>query len=98
MAFIKRNWTAQEADEWTKEDWIAIVLSPLSYIFITMGLAMVFFLLPIGFILLVIGVACAVMMFWVMNPKLNAISTDYEKKQKSYLDELEDIQRWEERK
>jgi small-conductance mechanosensitive channel len=95
MTLIKRNWTAQEADEWTKEDWIAIVLSPLSYIFITMGLAMSFFLLPLGFILLAFGIICAVIMFWVIDPKLNVISADYEKKQKKYLDELEEIQRWE---
>jgi len=95
MAFIKRNWTAREADEWTKEDWIAIVLSPLSYIFITMGLAMALFLLPLGFILLALGIIFAAVMFWVINPKLNVISSDYEKKQKEYLDELEEIQRWE---
>ncbi len=96
MAFIKRKWTAREADEWTKEDWIAIVLSPLSYIFITMGLAMALFLLPLGFILLALGIIFAAIMFWVINPKLDVISSDYEKKQKKYLDELEEIQRWEE--
>ena len=97
MAFIRRKWTAHEADEWTKEDWIAIVLSPLSYILITMGLAMALFLLPAGFILLTIGIIFAAIMFWVINPKLDAISSDYEKKQKKYLDELEGIQRWEEK-
>jgi hypothetical protein len=95
MSFIRRKWTAHEADEWTKEDWIAIVLSPLSYICITMGLAMALFLSIVGFILLVIGIVCAAIMFWVINPKLNVISEDYEKKQKQYLDDLEEIQHWE---
>ncbi len=35
MAFIRRNWTAIEADEWTKEDWITIILSPLIYFPVT---------------------------------------------------------------
>jgi len=98
MPFIRRKWTPHEADEWTKEDWIAVVLSPLSYIFITMGLAMSLFLLPTGFILLAIGVIITILMFWVIGPKLSVISSEYEKKQKQYLEELESIQRWEEQK
>ena len=97
MAWIKRTWLPHEADEWTKEDWIAIVLSPLSYIFITFGLAMSLFLLPVGYIMLALGVIITVLLFWVINPKLGVISEDYEKKQREYLDELEHIQRWEEK-
>jgi len=37
-------------------------------------------------------------MFWVIDPKLSALSEDYEKKQHEYLKELEEIQRWEEKK
>jgi dipeptide/tripeptide permease len=97
MSMIKRTWTPHEADEWTKEDWIAIVLSPLSYIFIAFGLAMSLFLLPVGFIMLAVGLVVTAVMFWVINPKLNAISEDYEKKQREYLSDLEKIQRWEEK-
>jgi hypothetical protein len=98
MAWIKRSWTAHEADEWTKEDWIAIVLSPLSFIFITFGLAMSLFLLPVGFIMLTVGIVITAVMFWVIDPKLDVISEDYEHKQREYLEELEKIQRWEEGK
>ena len=98
MPFIKRKWTAREAEEWTKEDLIAILLSPLSYILTMMGLAMSLFLLPVGFILLAVGIIVTIVMFWVIEPKLTATSTDYEKKQKKYLQELEHIQRWEEEK
>ena len=98
MAWIKRKWTPQEADEWTKEDWIAIVISPISYILITMGLAMALFLQPLGYVLLGIGIIITVFMFWVIDPKLTVISSDYEKKQQKYLKDLEDIQRWEEKK
>ncbi len=96
MAWIKRSWTPHEADEWTKEDWIAIVLSPLSFILITFGLAMSFFLLPAGFVMLLIGIVITAFMFWVINPKLDVLSEDYESKQREYLSELEKIQRWEE--
>jgi dipeptide/tripeptide permease len=95
MGWIKRKWTPHEADEWTKEDWIAIVLSPLSYISICMGLAMSLFLLPAGFIMLAVGILITVIMFYVIDPKLRAISSAYEKKQREYLRDLEKIQRWE---
>jgi hypothetical protein len=96
MALIRTDWTPHEANEWTKEDWFAIVLSPFSYILTTMGLAMSFFLIPLGYILLVIGVVITIAMFRVIGPKLDVISSDYEKSQQRYLEELEDIQRWEE--
>jgi uncharacterized membrane protein YgaE (UPF0421/DUF939 family) len=97
MGWIKREWTPHEADEWTKEDWIAIVLSPLSYIAICMGLAMSLFLLPAGFFMLAVGILFTVIMFYVIDPKLRAISSAYEKKQREYLKELEKIQRWEDK-
>ena len=37
MGWIKRHWTAAEADEWTREDWLAIVISPLAYMLIMIG-------------------------------------------------------------
>jgi hypothetical protein len=97
MSFIRRDWTAHEAEEWTKEDWIAIILSPFCYIFLCLGLAMSLFLLPIGFIFLSIGVILTIFMFYTINPKLTAISARYEEKQREYLKDLEKIQRWEER-
>ncbi len=96
MPWIKRKWLPHEADEWTKEDWIAIVLSPLSYIFITFGLALSLFLLSSGFIMLAVGLVITALMFWVIDPKLSSISKEYEQKQHRYLDDLEQIQRWEE--
>ncbi|MBN2001597.1 hypothetical protein JW935_28910 [candidate division KSB1 bacterium] len=97
MSLIKRTWTPHEADEWTKEDWIAIIISPFSYVLIGIGLAMSLFLLPLGFLLLGIGIVITVIMFYVIDPKLKAISEGYEKKQREYLKELDKIQRWEEK-
>ena len=96
MAFIKRRWTPKEADEWRKEDWIAILLSVLAYITITVGSALSFLLLTSGFIILGIGILLTLLMYWVIDPKLKMISSEYEKKQKEYLLQLEKIQTWEE--
>ena len=95
MPLIRRSWTTQEADEWRKEDWYAIIISPLSYILLAVGAALSFLLMPLGFILLGIGVALIFLMFYIIDPKLKTISFEYEKKQKSYLKELERITRWE---
>jgi amino acid transporter len=97
MMLVKRKWKPHEADEWTKEDWIAVFLSPISYILIIMGLAMTLFLIPLGFILLAGGIIITAIMFWIIDPKLSALSSNYEKKQKEYLEDLEHIQRWEEK-
>lgn len=95
MAFIRRQWTPKEADEWRKEDWIAILLSTLAYITLAIGSALSFLLIPLGFIILGAGVVLTLLMYWVIDPKLKTISTEYETKQKGYLQQLEDIQTWE---
>ncbi len=96
MAFFRRTWTPHEADDWTKEDWFAIIISPFSYVLITLGVAMSLFLLPLGFLFLGLGIVLTAAMFWVIDPKLKAISESYERKQREYLRELEKYQRWEE--
>lgn len=95
MGFIRRQWTAKDADEWGKEDWIAIVLSVLSYITLSIGSALSFLLLPVGFVVLGIGVVITLLMYWVIDPKLRTLSAEYEKKQKDYLLQIEEIQKWE---
>lgn len=95
MSFIKRQWLPAEADEWRKEDWIAIVLSVFAYIALVVGTALSFLLLTSGFLILGAGVILTLAMYWVIDPKLRTISNEYEKKQKDYLRQLEDIQKWE---
>ncbi|HKJ68819.1 MAG TPA: hypothetical protein VKA68_12735 [bacterium] len=97
MPLIRRDWNPVAADEWSKEDWYAIVLSVIAYTTLTVGSALTFLLLPIGFIILGIGIIITLLMYWVIDPKLRMISTEYEKKQKEYLEQLEEIQRWEAR-
>jgi len=95
MAFIRRDWDPVHADEWTKEDWIAIVLSPLAYIFLSIGTGLSILLLPIGFITFSIGIVLTILMHYVIDPKLKMISSEYEKRQREYLEERERKVRWE---
>jgi hypothetical protein len=95
MKWIRRDWTAAEADEWTKEDWITIILSPLSYILIAIGFTGSLLLLTWGYITLILGVLAIILMHWIINPKLKMISSEYEKRQKEYLIQLEKTARWE---
>ncbi|MFC1569072.1 hypothetical protein ACFL4L_02450 [bacterium] len=95
MSFIKRKWTASEADNWTKEDWIAIILSPIAYILIMIGVALSFLLLWTGYVILGLGIIITILMHWIIDPKLKAVSSEYESKQKTYIQELESSVRWE---
>ncbi len=94
MPFIRRNWTATEADEWTKEDWITIILSPLIYFLLTIGVALSLFLFWYGYLILAVGIVLTAVMHWIIDPKLKAISSEYEKKQQDYLHDLEASVRW----
>ncbi|MGQ9672895.1 MAG: hypothetical protein ACUVV5_07145 [Candidatus Aminicenantales bacterium] len=96
MSWIKREWTAAEADRWTKEDYLVFVISPLVYFFLAVGTALSLLLLWYGWVLLGLGVVLLLIMIWIIDPKLKAISLDYEQKQKKYLEDLEKIVRWEE--
>ncbi len=95
MGLIKRKWTPDEAEEWTKEDLFACILSSLVYITLIVGTALSFLLIWTGFVILAIGIILAIIMFFIIDPKLKTISDEYEKKQKSYLENLEKIERWE---
>jgi len=95
MGWIKRKWTAEQADRWTKEDYITFILSPLIYFLLAIGVAFCLLLLWYGWIILGVSVVLFVVMVRIIDPKLKAISEDYEEKQKQYLEELEKIARWE---
>jgi len=95
MGWIRKNWTAADADRWTKEDYLTFILSPLIYFLLAVGVAMSLLLLWYGWVLLGVSVILLVIMIKIIDPKLKAISEDYEVKQKEYLEDLEKIARWE---
>ena len=96
MSWIKKDWTASEADKWTKEDWLAIIISPVVYFLLAIGVAFSLLMRWYGWIILGCSIVLLVIMVRIIDPKLKAISEDYEIKQKKYLEDLEKISRWEE--
>ncbi len=94
MSWIRRSWTPEAADEWTKEDYIGMVLSVISYLGIAIGVPLAFFGW-LGLVILGVAVAALLLMYYVVDPKLKAISSEYEKRQKRYLEELDKSVRWE---
>lgn len=95
MAWIRRQWTPEAADNWSREDWIASVLSALAYLLLILGSALAMLNLLIGYLLSFLCIMVAAAMYFVIDAKLRAISADYEMKQKQYLIRLEKITRWE---
>lgn len=67
---------------------------PLAYATLMTGLALSLLLLEEGFVILGVGVLLTFFLHWIINPKLKAISEEYEKKQKEYLERLEKIVKW----
>jgi dipeptide/tripeptide permease len=96
MPFIRRQWTPREAEKWTREDTITVIISPLVYVLLMIGTALSMFAMWQGFVILGAGVILMLVMFWIINPKLTSISGEYEKKQKGYIEELERTVKWEE--
>jgi hypothetical protein len=92
---IRRTWTAQEAQEWTREDWIAIVLSPAVFAGLLFGLTKLLLLQWSGLWMLLGAVVGALTIYWVIDPKLRAVSVEYEARQGRYLQDLERRLKWE---
>ena len=61
---------------------------------LTVGLALTLVLKVEGYIMLAVGIALTVLMHYIIDPKLKAVSNEYEQKQQQYLRELEDKVRW----
>ena len=91
---IRRSWTADQAGEWTREDWIVIVLSPLVFASILFGLTKLLLLQISGLWLVLAAVAGAAAIYWVIDPKLRAVSRGFGTTQAKYLEELERSVRW----
>ena len=91
---IRRSWTGEQAGEWTREDWIVIVLSPLVFACILFGLTNLLLLQISGLWLVLAAFAGAAAIYWVIDPKLRAVSREFEPTQAKYLEELERSVRW----
>ena len=96
MAFFRNEWTPHEADEWGREDYLAIVFSSISYVLMTICIALLF-VKPLWGVLSTIGaIVFAWLMYRVIDPKLKTLSEEYETRQKEYLHRLDTVMKWEE--
>jgi hypothetical protein len=91
---IRRSWTPEQADHWTREDWIAIVLSPLIFAGMMIGLTKLLILQWTGLWFLILSVLAMGLLYWVIDPKMRAVSHEYEEQQQRYLERLEQSMRW----
>ena len=96
MSLFQKHWTPEQADEWSIHDLIACVLSVLTYILIGIGTAGALLLQVWGFITLIVGVVCAVLMYLIIDPKLKALSEAFAKRQAEFLEHVDKTTRWEE--
>jgi len=91
---IQTEWTVEEAQEWSREDWIAIVLSPVVYGLILFGLVHALLGRGSGFGLLLVALVLCVVIYRVIDPKLRAVSVEYEQRQAGYVSRLEQSMQW----
>jgi hypothetical protein len=95
VTLFKKDWTAHEADRWTRHDFLACVFGVLAFTLVTVGVAGALLLRTWGFISLGLSVVFTWLTFKVIDPKLRALSRNFEKKQAGYLDAVERQNRWE---
>jgi hypothetical protein len=95
MSLFRREWTPVEAEEWTAHDLWASVFSIGTYVFTTLGVAGSLLLQAWGFVALALAVVCLVLMLRVIDPKLRAISTEFESREAHYLEQIDRATRWE---
>ena len=95
MSLFRTHWTPAEAEEWTAHDFWASVLSILSFLLVAIGVAGSLLLQLWGFVTLALGIACILLMLRIIDPKLKAISEEFERKEARYLEHLDKTTRWE---
>ncbi|HPF36428.1 MAG TPA: Na+:solute symporter [Candidatus Krumholzibacteria bacterium] len=91
---IRRAWTPEQAEAWTREDWIAIVLSPVIFALLMIGVTKLLLLQAGGVLMVIAAVVLSGVVYWVIDPKLRAVSAEYEAQQEAYVKQLEERLRW----
>jgi solute:Na+ symporter, SSS family len=92
--FVRRTWTAEQAQDWTREDWMVIVLSPVVMALLMLGVTGTLLWKPEGVLALVLALIGGALIYWIIDPKLRAVSHEYEEQQAAYLAELERRNAW----
>jgi len=95
---MTNKYTPEQAEKWGWEELVACIMAPVSYIFVSLGLVLTILLRPIGWVYLIIGIAATLLMYFVIDPKLRAVSDEYERRQAEFLKHVESVSKWEEMK
>jgi hypothetical protein len=74
---------------------MVIALSPVVMAFFMLGVASLLVLRPGGILLTSLAILGTLAIYWIIDPKLRAVSAQYEQRQATYLEELERGVRWE---
>jgi Na+/proline symporter len=96
-AWFATDWTPHEADHWTRHDWAAAFLSATCYLLVAVGVAGALLLRTWGFFALAASAFCGWLMFRVIDPKLKALSAEFELMQAGHLERVNRVTRWEEK-
>jgi Na+/proline symporter len=95
LKLFEKNWTPEDADEWTIHDVWAAGLSTACYLLVALGVAGTLLLKPWGYACLAGSAVAGWLMFRVIDPKLRALSLAFEGKQGGHLDRVNRKTRWE---
>lgn len=95
MSLFRRYWRPSDADEWTIHDLLASFFSVASYVLVGLGTMGALLLQLWGFIALAIGIVSIVLMYFIIDPKLRAMSEAFAKRQKEYIEYIDKTTRWE---
>ena len=95
---MAKKYTPEQAEKWGWEELLACIFAPASYIFVSLGLALLILLRPMGWVYLAIGLISTALMYFVIDPKLRAVSDEYERRQAEFLKHVESVSKWEEMK
>ena len=95
MNLFRKDWTDDDADEWTVHDFLACALAMISYALVAIGVAGSLLLKLWGFVTLSAAIVSAALMYIIVDPKLRALSRGFAQKQQDYLDQIDKTVRWE---
>jgi len=95
MSLFGRNWAAKDADQWTRHDLLACIFGVLAFVLVTVGVAGTLLLQTWGFITLGFSLVFTWLTFKVIDPKLRALSENFEDRQADFLEAVERQNRWE---
>ncbi len=95
MELWRKDWSPDQADEWTVHDLLASILSVVAYMLTAIGVAGALLLRAWGFVALIVGIVCVVLMYRVIDPKLRAMSEAFAKRQDEFLKHVDKTTRWE---